>query len=125
MLVLLRMLDVNTLTDDRQMKALTGLSLEEFCSLATPFKLGYQQVLNSPHHPVYSPRLRRAGAGRKGKLPTLEAKLLFVLYYLKTYPTFDVLAGQFGLARSKACENVHLRSKALWLTLQPIGIAVR
>lgn len=116
------MLDVNTVKDDRQMKALTGLSLSEFCSLLEPFRQGYQQYLDARFHPS-TPRQRKAGAGRKGKLPTPETKLFFVLYYLKTYPTFDVLATQFGLSRSKACEHVHRLGQALWLTLQTIGVA--
>ena len=41
--------------------------------------------------------------GKKGKLPTAHEKLTFLLYYLKVYPTFDVLGTQFGLNRSKAC----------------------
>lgn len=117
------MLDVNAIKDDRQMKALTGLTLSEFCSLAGAFTKGYQQSLDARHPVLYAPRQRRPGAGRKGKLPTIEAKLFFVLYYLKTYPTFDVLATQFALSRSKACESAHRLSQALWLTLQAIGVA--
>jgi hypothetical protein len=117
------MLDVNTVKDDRQMKALTGLTLSEFCRLAESFRQGYQQHLDARHHAFYSPRQRRAGGGRKGKLPTIEAKLFFVLYYLKTYPTFDVLATQFAISRSKACESAHHLSQALWLTFQAIGVA--
>jgi hypothetical protein len=44
-------------------------------------------------------------------------KLLFVLYYYKTYPTFDVLGTQFDMARSKAPENLHKFSPILYNTL--------
>ncbi len=37
----------------------------------------------------------------------MAEKLQFVLYYYKTYPTFDVLGTQFAMARSKAHENLH------------------
>ena len=37
------MLDVNTITDDRQMRALTGLDMAAFCALAEPFSAGCQQ----------------------------------------------------------------------------------
>ena len=37
----------------------------------------------------------------------MAKKLQFVLYYYKTYPTFDVLGMQFAMARSKAHENLH------------------
>jgi len=36
------MLEVNTITDDRQMRALTGLDLATFCALAEPFAAGCQ-----------------------------------------------------------------------------------
>ena len=62
-------------------------------------------------------RQRKPGGGAKGKLPTLSDKLLFVLYYYKTYPTFDVLGTQFEMGRSKANENLHKLSPILHKTL--------
>src|SRR5713101_1735696 len=62
-------------------------------------------------------RTRKPGGGSKGKLPTMADKLLFVLYYYKTYPTFDVLGTQFELVRSKAHENLHKLSPILYDTL--------
>ena len=44
-------------------------------------------------------------------------KLLFVLYYYKTYPTFDVLGTPFAMVRSKAHENLHTLSPVLYKTL--------
>jgi hypothetical protein len=62
-------------------------------------------------------RRRKPGGGTKGKLPTMTEKLLFVLYYYKTSPTFDVLGTQFAMARSKANENLHKLSPILYDTL--------
>src|SRR5207245_9552094 len=62
-------------------------------------------------------RRRKPGGGTKGKLPTMTEKLQFVLYYYKTYPTFDVLGQQFEMARSKANENLHKLSPILYDTL--------
>ena len=62
-------------------------------------------------------RSRKPGAGIKGNLPTMADKLLFVLYYYMTYPTFDVLGTQFDMVRSKANENLHKRSPILYDTL--------
>jgi len=62
-------------------------------------------------------RRRKPGGGSKGKLPTMADKLQFVLYYYKTYPTFDVLGQQCEMARSKANENLHKLSPMLYDTL--------
>lgn len=115
-------MDVNLIKDDRQMRSLTGLDLSEFCLLSVHFAQGYEQVLDSGFDSINKPRKRKAGGGRKGILSSVEAKLFFILYYLKVYPTFDVLATNFGLSRSKACENAHKLALALELTLQSLGV---
>ncbi len=120
-IVFLGMLDVNAIIDDRQMRALTGLSLEAFCALSKPFTTGCQQQADA-RFSEQRPRQRRAGGGRKGMLASPEQKLLFILYYLKVYPTFDVLAASFGPPRSKACEHAHHLAKALERTLRTLGV---
>jgi len=67
-------------------------------------------------------RQRQPGGGSKGKLPTIADKLTFVLYYYKTYPTFDVLGAQFHMARSKANENLHKLSPILYDTLVELEV---
>src|SRR5438132_8245886 len=105
--------------DDRQRKALTGLSQAQFDYLLPVFSDIYQAT----QHQKYAEgvksgtRTRKPGGGFKGKLPTMAEKLLFVLYYYKTYPTFDVLGTQFEMARSKANENLHKLSPILYDTL--------
>ena len=71
------MLDVNTITDDRQMRALTGLDLEAFCALSAPFAAGCQQEADA-RFGEQRPRQRRTGGGRKGVLAGPEQKLLFI-----------------------------------------------
>ena len=115
------MLDVNTITDDRQMRALTGLDLVTFCALAEPFTAGCQAEADAGFS-VEQPRQRRSGGGCKGVLASPEQKLLFILFYLKTYPTFDVLGATFGLPRSKACEHTHRLAKALERCLRTLGV---
>jgi hypothetical protein len=51
-------------------------------------------------------RKRAVGGGKRGVLPTVEGKLFFILFYLKAYPTFDVLAFLFKKRRSRAWEDV-------------------
>ena len=53
------------------------------------------------------PRQRATGAGRKPTLATVEAKLFFILFYFKVYPTFDLAGFLFDLDRSQANRWVH------------------
>jgi hypothetical protein len=105
--------------DARQMKALTGLSQAQFDSLLPVFSDLYRAAQQQTYEEgsQSGTRRRRPGGGSKGKLPTLVEKLQFVLYYYKTYPTFDVLGAQFAMARSKAHENLHKLSPMLYDTL--------
>ena len=110
--------------DDRQMRALTGVPGEKFSALEGAFALAladekersYQEGLDA------GKRQRKPGAGQKGKLPKVRDKLIFVLYYLKVYPTFDVLGAQFRMSRSKACENVHALRLILYKALQNLDV---
>jgi hypothetical protein len=106
------------------MRALTGVPAEKFSILEAAFALAladekeraYQEGL------VAGKRQRKPGGGQKGKLSTTRDKLMFLLYYLKVYPTFDVLGAQFGMNRSKACENVHALRPILYQALQNLGV---
>src|SRR5712691_1249788 len=105
--------------DDRQMKALTGLSHAQFDHLLPVFSDIYQATQQHTYEEgvASGTRRRKPGGGSKGKLPTMAEKLEFVLYYYKTYPTFDVLGTHFDMARSKAHENLHKLSPILYDTL--------
>jgi Helix-turn-helix of DDE superfamily endonuclease len=105
--------------DERQMKALTGLSQAQFDHLQPVFSALYQATQQKTYQAgvASGTRTRQPGGGSKGKLPTMADKLLFVLYYYKTYPTFDVLGTQFNMVRSKAHENLHKLSPILYDTL--------
>ncbi|HIG53815.1 MAG TPA: transposase family protein [Candidatus Handelsmanbacteria bacterium] len=48
------------------------------------------------------PRQRRPGGGGKSTLLTVEAKLFFILMYVKCYPTFELAAVLYGVNRSQA-----------------------
>lgn len=115
------MLDVPTITDDRQLRALTRLDMAAFCALAQPFAAGCQQEADA-YFTDQRPRKRKAGGERKGRFASPQQELLFILYYLKTYPACDVLAATFGLPRSEACEQAHRLAKALERTLRTQGV---
>ena len=110
--------------DDRQMKALTGLSQAQFDHLLLAFSDMYQVSQQKTYEEGVESGIRRRkpGGGCKGKLPTIADKLLFLLYYYKVYPTFDVLGTQFEMAQSKANENLHKLSPILYDTLVQLDL---
>ncbi len=110
--------------DDRQMRALTGVSTEKLAVLEAAFAKAYAEEKEKIYQKQVQEgkRQRKPGAGQKGKLPTIREKLIFVLYYLKVYPTFDVFGAQFGMARSKACENLHFLYPILGQALVSLGV---
>lgn len=94
--------------DPRATKALIGLNYKEFSDLVPIFaKALFELRMQKPN------RKRKPGGGQKGKLPTTESKLFFILFYLKTYPTFDVLAFFTDRQRGHCQESVRFLSKAL------------
>jgi hypothetical protein len=105
--------------DDRQRKALTGLSQAQFDHLLPVFSDIYRTTQQQMYEEGVESgtRRRHPGGGSKGQLPTMADKLQFVLSYYKTYPTFDVLGTPFAMARSKAHENLHKLSPMLYDTL--------
>ncbi len=117
-------MNISEIRDDRQMRALTGLSLSQFTQLSPEFRKEYQEDQQKRYMKgiAKGTRQRRPGGGRKGKLPETDDKLFFTLVYFKTYPTFDVLGTQFGLGRSKANENLHKLAPILMSTLMRLGV---
>jgi len=91
---------------ERQFNSLTGLPRKVFDVLLREFTkcLEVSRKLRDQRRKV--PRRRKPGGGRKGVLSTPEQKLFFILFYLKNYPTFDVLGALFDLSPAKADENV-------------------
>jgi hypothetical protein len=97
---------LNDVRNQRQLKSLIGLSREEFDKLLEAFSVCLEETKNKKYRKNKKSRKRRPGGGRTGSLETPENKLFFILYYLKNYPTFDVLGFIFDINPSKAHENV-------------------
>jgi hypothetical protein len=95
-----------TIRNDRQFRAFTGLPERVFNQLLLVFVQCLKLTQELRDRKLQAPHQRRPGGGRKGALPTPELKLFFLLFYLKTYPTFDVLGSLFDLSPSKAEEQV-------------------
>lgn len=88
---------------ERLLRALTGLNRKAFDELCEVFDAVYQTQRQSER----KQRQRAIGGGRKARLATVQAKLFFILFYFKCYPTFDVLGILFDLERGRANRWVH------------------
>ncbi|WP_201220119.1 hypothetical protein, partial [Halochromatium roseum] len=75
----------------RQFLAFTGVSEEDFDKLLIEFTRALDQDRRKNYQKNRASRQRRPGGGRLGVLSTPELKLFFVFFYLKNYPTFDIL----------------------------------
>jgi len=89
---------------DRIMKAVTGVSVEEFNKLLVTFTEELEKARLSSAS--IATRCRASGAGRKHTLNTASEKLFFILFYLKCYPTYDLAGISFDVDRSQACRWV-------------------
>jgi hypothetical protein len=114
---------IENIRDERQMRAMTGLSQEKFAQLLPTFSRVYAQARYQAYEQglAAGSRTRKPGGGQKGKLPQMADKLYFILSYYKTYPTFDELGARFDLARSKAHAYVYQLSPILHQTLRELG----
>lgn len=103
------------LTNTRLCKAMTGSSPEELQRLLPAFGqsiIRYQYQIKPKQE-----RKRKIGGGRKGGLPNALDKLVFILVYLKIYPTFDVMAFLTDRQRSKCQRSVMQFLPILEMTL--------
>ena len=87
------------------LRALTGLNLKALAALQPSFA----QALAETPIPRRSqqPRERSVGGGRKPRLASVEDKLIYILFYFKCYPTFDLAGLLFDLDRSQANRWMH------------------
>jgi hypothetical protein len=88
--------------DPRAIRAVLGMSYNEFVQLVPIFNEALLAIQRERPN-----RQRAIGGGQKGKLPTTEDKLFFILFYIKTYPTFDVLGYVFDKDRGRSCTAAH------------------
>jgi hypothetical protein len=104
----------SALRTDRICKALTGLTVQEFEGFVTDFEIYYKEfeAKRNKH------RIRKIGGGRDSAIETIKEKLFYILWYMKTYPTFDVASFNVGFARSSACTWMHDLLPILELTMK-------
>jgi len=107
------------ITDDRIVSSLVGMSRVKFANLVKPFEEADRAI---QHERVEQGEIKHVKYGKtNGNLDTYEKKLFFVLYYLKTYPTFDVLGFHFGFSGGHAHAHVDHLSPVLRKALAGLG----
>ena len=88
--------------NERTMKAVFGLGAEKFEELGERMGELYVKKLASREG-----RQRAVGAGKPGMIPSGRHKLAFILFYLKVYPTLDVMVLFSGINNGECCRWVH------------------
>ena len=86
--------------------SMTSLRVEEFDELCKVFGECWNERTKAHERDP-------SKGGRKPILDTMEDRLFFILFYLKTYPLQQILAYSFEMSQSEANRLVHLLSGAL------------
>lgn len=95
--------------------SLTSLTIEEFDDLLVSFKQEWAADVEKRAN--LKPRKRRPGGGRRPTLLRDEARLLFILVYLKLYPLQEVQGLLFGMSQSQANDWIHRLTPIVQATL--------
>jgi hypothetical protein len=101
------------LKSPRICQAVFGVSKEKIEAILPKFN----QCLIAYRYQLKPKRKRKVGGGRKGDLPTDLDKLLYILMFLKIYPTYDVLSIIANHQRSKCGDSVNFLLPVLEMTL--------
>jgi len=88
------------------------MSREKFDGLVPNFSAAYQKIQEERYQNKEIKRLPKGG--KPGVFSSHEERLFFVLFYLKTYPTFDVLGFHFGLSTGQVHDYAELYFANLW-----------
>ena len=104
----------------KEFLAVTGLHEAEFLQLLPVFSELYHAEL-SEKTATGQRRQRQPGAGVKGRLATMEDKLLFILAYQKTYPLQTLLGLHFGIGQPQANYWIHRLLPVLGKALKQMG----
>jgi hypothetical protein len=105
---------------DRIVKSLVGMDRSKFDRLVPAFAAAYDVIQRER---LQQGEIKQVpSGGPKGYLDTFDKKLFFVLYYLKTYPTFDVLGFHFGLSSGHAHNHLEALLPVLLRSLLDLGV---
>ena len=70
-------------------------------------EISFKKALDRERKNKRKKQKRAEGGGRKGYIKSEKAKLIYILMYIKIYPTYDVLSALIGMNRSQCCRWVH------------------
>ena len=104
----------------RIIKSVIGMDRLKFNQLAQAFASAYDVI--QQERLLKGEIKQLPSGGPKGQLGTPEKKLFFVLYYLKTYPTFDVLGFHFGFSSGHAHNHLEALLPVLLRSLSDLGV---
>ncbi|MBK8753928.1 MAG: transposase [Candidatus Competibacteraceae bacterium] len=93
------------------LRAMTSLNRDEFELLCLSFSQAWEEETQSCQRDP-------SKGGRKPILTKHEDRLLFILFYLKTYPLQEVLAHLFGMSQGQAHFLIYQLSRILRETLK-------
>lgn len=116
--------DVNEIMDidDREFRAIIGLSRQAFLKLLPTFEQSHRDLTERAEAARTRPRQRQPGGGRKATLRSMVSKLGFILHYCKRYDTFDDIGDRVGFHRSNASRNVQGLLEVLLATLEQLQV---
>jgi len=98
----------------KTLKAMTSLERSEFDELLGDFATAWDDEVGN----------RLKGESKRGRPPIIESmadRLLFILFYLKTYPLQEIIAHLFGLSQGQANFTIHQLSAVLNKALDAKG----
>ncbi len=93
----------------------TGLIRAEFEELLIAFSSAWYK--SEKKRIKKQNRQRKPGGGHKAKVITMENRLLFILFYLKTYPIQEVQAFMFSMSQGQANKWIHRLAEVLQIAL--------
>jgi hypothetical protein len=115
----------NGVTGDGVAEATIGMSRRKFYDLVPVFAASHEATSHHATKPDQSVNNgamgNRLGASAR-QLDTAEKRLFFILYYLKTNPTFDALGFNFDLSPSHAYDHMILYARILRRSLENLAV---
>ena len=115
-------LDEILVINEREFKAMLGVSPAAFVKFLEPFSQSQAEVKQKAEAARSRPRQRKAGGGRKHTLRTVASKLGFILHYFKRYDTLDALGDRAGFHRSNASRSVQELLDVFWHALDKLNV---